>query len=120
VFCARLPGRENRTHQLWSLDRILRDPIEKKPLYHFLLAHPVLSFAPPAATWRQVLPELGEHPLARSGELCAAASPAKSLRRRQRHGCPSVAMTYNDPVVFHEYAIDVADAATSAASRPWQ
>ena len=42
--------------------------------------------------------------------LTAWAAPEQIAAAAERHGCPSVAYTYNDPVIFHEYAIDVAKA----------
>ena len=46
--------------------------------------------------------------------LTDAASPADIVTTAKRLGCRSVAFTYNDPVVFHEYAIDVAEACREA------
>jgi len=43
-------------------------------------------------------------------KLADAASPGKLARTAQELGCSSIAFTYNDPVVFHEYAIDTAQA----------
>ena len=59
----------------------------------------------------QVLPELDdvEEPRDR-GRLPEAARPSASPRRRANRGCRSVAFTYNDPIIWAEYAIDTAKA----------
>jgi pyruvate formate lyase activating enzyme len=85
------------------------DPIEKKPLYHFLPGTPVLSFGTAGCN-------LGCHfcqnwDISKSRQidtLADAASPAGIAAAAEQLGCRSVAFTYNDPVIFHEYAIDVA------------
>ncbi len=46
--------------------------------------------------------------------LADAATPAALVRTASRHGCRSIAFTYNDPIIFHEYAIDVAAACRDA------
>ena len=85
------------------------DPIEKKPLYHFLPGSPVLSFGTAGCNLTCKFCQNWESSRARDVErACAVASPAAIARAAARHGCQSVAMTYNDPVVFFEYAIDTA------------
>jgi pyruvate formate lyase activating enzyme len=87
------------------------DPIEKKPLYHFLPGTPVLSFGTAGCNLACKFCQNWESTRSREVEsMSAAASPNEIAEAAHRHACPSVAMTYNDPVVFHEYAIDVADA----------
>jgi pyruvate formate lyase activating enzyme len=87
------------------------DPIEKKPLYHFLPGTPVLSFGTAGCNLACRFCQNWETTRSREVDIMAAqASPAEIARMAQGRGCPSVAMTYNDPVVFHEFAIDVADA----------
>jgi len=87
------------------------DPIEKKPLYHFLPGTPVLSFG--TAGCNLACRFCQNWDITRSREthrLTDAASPAELARLAEDVGCRSVAFTYNDPVIFLEYAIDVADA----------
>lgn len=87
------------------------DPIEKKPLNHFLPGTPVLSFG--TAGCNLACRFCQNWDISRSREmetLADAASPADLARVAQDLGCRSVAFTYNDPVVFMEYAMDVADA----------
>lgn len=87
------------------------DPIEKKPLHHFLPGTPVLSFG--TAGCNLACKFCQNWDISKSRELDTlmdAASPALIAKAAQALQCRSVAFTYNDPVVFHEYAIDVAQA----------
>ena len=87
------------------------DPIEKKPLNHFLPGTPVLSFG--TAGCNLACKFCQNWDISKSREvdvLNDQASPEAIARAAQRFGCPSVAFTYNDPVVFMEYAIDIAQA----------
>ncbi len=49
--------------------------------------------------------------------LADAASPTELATAARRHACDSVAFTYNDPIIFMEYAIDVAEACHAAGVR---
>jgi len=87
------------------------DPIEKKPLNHFLPGTPVLSFG--TAGCNLACKFCQNWDISKSREidtLADAASPLAIARAADAMGCRSVAYTYNDPVIFHEYAIDVAQA----------
>jgi pyruvate formate lyase activating enzyme len=87
------------------------DPIEKKPLNHFLPGTPVLSFG--TAGCNLACKFCQNWDISKSREvdtLADSASPETIARAAQELGCRSVAFTYNDPVIFHEYAIDVAEA----------
>ena len=87
------------------------DPIEKKPLNHFLPGTPVLSFG--TAGCNLACKFCQNWDISKSRELqtlADSASPELIARAAQELGCRSVAYTYNDPVIFHEYAIDVAKA----------
>jgi pyruvate formate lyase activating enzyme len=87
------------------------DPIEKKPLNHFLPGTSVLSFG--TAGCNLTCSFCQNWHISKSREmhtLAEAASPEAIARAATDLGCRSVAFTYNDPVVFHEYAIDVAAA----------
>lgn len=87
------------------------DPIEKKPLYHFLPGSAVLSFGTAgcnlACKFCQNWDISKSHDMDR---LMDRASPATIARAAQASGAASVAFTYNDPVIFAEYAIDTAQA----------
>ncbi|HEU4921246.1 MAG TPA: AmmeMemoRadiSam system radical SAM enzyme [Candidatus Limnocylindrales bacterium] len=87
------------------------DPIEKKPLNHFLPGTSVLSFG--TAGCNLACRFCQNWDISKSREidtLADAATPSAIAETALRLGCRSVAFTYNDPVVFMEYAIDVADA----------
>ena len=94
------------------------DPIEKKPLFHFLPGTPVLSFGTAGCNLTCKFCQNWETSRARQVEnVSTPALPAPIAETAVRHDCRSVAMTYNDPVVFYEYAVDVADACRSVGLR---
>jgi pyruvate formate lyase activating enzyme len=87
------------------------DPIEKKPLNHFLPGTPILSFG--TAGCNLACKFCQNWDISKSREidtLTDSATPETIARAAQKLGCRSVAFTYNDPVIFMEYAIDVAQA----------
>jgi pyruvate formate lyase activating enzyme len=87
------------------------DPIEKKPLNHYLPGTPTLSFG--TAGCNLACKFCQNWDISKSREidtLADEASPEKIARVAHRLRCRSVAYTYNDPVIFMEYAIDVAKA----------
>ncbi len=87
------------------------DPVEKKPLYHFLPGTPVLSFGTAGCNLGCKFCQNWDISKSREIDTLAdAASPQTIARAAEESGCRSVAFTYNDPVIFHEYAIDVAQA----------
>jgi pyruvate formate lyase activating enzyme len=91
------------------------DPIEKKPLNHFLPGTPVFSFG--TAGCNLSCQFCQNHNISKSREvdtLADRARPKTIAAAALRLGCRSVAFTYNDPVIFFEYAIDVAEACHAA------
>ena len=87
------------------------DPIEKKPLNHFLPGTPVLSFGTAGCNLACKFCQNWDISKSRQLDtLMDQAAPETIARAAQELGCRSVAYTYNDPVIFHEYAIDVAKA----------
>ena len=87
------------------------DPIEKKPLNHFLPGSAVLSFG--TAGCNLACKFCQNWDISKSREidtLASRATPAAIARTADELGCRSVAFTYNDPTIFWEYAADVADA----------
>ena len=87
------------------------DPIEKKPLNHFLPGSSVLSFG--TAGCNLACRFCQNWDISKSKQvdtLADAASPEQIAEAALGLGCRSVAFTYNDPVIFWEYAADVADA----------
>ncbi len=87
------------------------DPIEKKPLFHFLPGTAVLSFGTAGCNLSCKFCQNWNISKSREVEtLSEEASPEMIAFAARKSGCKSVAYTYNDPTVFMEYAIDVAQA----------
>ncbi len=87
------------------------DPIEKKPLNHFLPGTSVLSFGTAGCNLGCRFCQNHDISKAREKETLAdSATPEAIAEAAARAGCRSVAYTYNDPVIFAEYAIDTAHA----------
>ena len=87
------------------------DPIEKKPLNHFLPGTPVLSFGTAGCNLTCKFCQNWDISKARDFDrLQNRASPEAIAEAAVASGCRSVAFTYNDPVIFFEYAIDAAQA----------
>jgi pyruvate formate lyase activating enzyme len=87
------------------------DPIEKKPLNHFLPGTPVLSFGTAGCNLTCKFCQNWDISKARAFDrLQDLASPEAIAEAAVHSGCRSVAFTYNDPVIFLEYAVDVAQA----------
>jgi pyruvate formate lyase activating enzyme len=94
------------------------DPIEKKPLNHFLPGTPILSFG--TAGCNLTCKFCQNWDISKSREfdtLTDQATPEAIARAAAATGCRSVAFTYNDPVIFLEYAIDVAQACRARGIR---
>ncbi len=97
------------------------DPIEKKPLYHFLPGTPVLSFGTAGCTlactfcqnWNLSQGAAGDDP--RQGDRPVDPAELVSLARNEK--TPTIAYTYNEPTVFAEYLVDVAAGAREAGLR---
>jgi len=87
------------------------DPIEKKPLNHFLPGTPTLSFGTAGCNLSCKFCQNWDISKSREIDTLAdEASPTVIANAAKQLGCRSVAFTYNDPVIFMEYAIDVARA----------
>lgn len=87
------------------------DPIEKKPLNHFYPGSAVLSFGTAGCNLSCRFCQNWDMSKAKDMDLLAAtATPEAIARAAVEHHCASVAFTYNDPIIFAEYAMDVADA----------
>jgi pyruvate formate lyase activating enzyme len=87
------------------------DPIEKKPLNHFLPGTPALSFGTAGCNLACKFCQNWDISKSREHDILAsAAGPEAIARCAVDNGCRSVAYTYNDPVIFLEYAVDVAAA----------
>ncbi|WP_333843593.1 AmmeMemoRadiSam system radical SAM enzyme [Pelomicrobium sp.] len=87
------------------------DPIEKKPLNHFYPGSAVLSFGTAGCNLACKFCQNWDISKSRDMDrLMDQASPQDIALAAERVGAKSVAFTYNDPVIFAEYAMDVADA----------
>ena len=85
------------------------DPIEKKPLNHFLPGTPVLSFGTAGCNLGCKFCQNWDISKSREVErLSELAMPDSIAAAAQQTGCRSVAFTYNDPIIWAEYAIDTA------------
>lgn len=94
------------------------DPVEKKPLYQFLPGSPILSFGTAGCNLSCQFCQNWDISKSREMDTLAdEASPEKIARAALELGCRSVAFTYNDPVVFMEYAMDTADACREVGIR---
>ncbi len=87
------------------------DPIEKKPLNHFFPGSSVLSFGTAGCNLGCRFCQNWDISKSREiDRLADEATPQAIAAEARALGCKSVAFTYNDPVIFAEYAMDVADA----------
>ncbi len=87
------------------------DPIEKKPLNHFYPGQPILSFGTAGCNLGCRFCQNWDISKAKEmDKLQQYASPEHIAETCAKLGCVGVAFTYNDPVIFAEYAIDIAKA----------
>ncbi|MGI9336408.1 MAG: AmmeMemoRadiSam system radical SAM enzyme [Gammaproteobacteria bacterium] len=87
------------------------DPIEKKPLKHFLPGTPVLSFGTAGCNLSCKFCQNWDISKSRELDTMLDRAPPQNIALAAgRTGCRSVAFTYNDPVIFLEYAVDTAKA----------
>lgn len=85
------------------------DPIEKKPLNHFLPGTPVLSFGTAGCNLTCKFCQNWDISKSREMQTLSDSAPPELIARAAENlGCRSIAFTYNDPVIFYEYARDVA------------
>jgi len=116
-FCGVRQNREGAlyTHAYGKLIAAHIDPIEKKPLYHFLPGSRAFSVATAGCNfhcgfcqnWQISQIETREEPVTGSLE----ATPAEIAQRAEESGCKSIAYTYTEPTIFFEYAFDTANSA---------
>ncbi|MFT5175219.1 MAG: pyruvate formate lyase activating enzyme [Gammaproteobacteria bacterium] len=114
-------GRENDTLNLYTFGRssgFCVDPIEKKPLNHFLPGSPVLSFGTAGCNLACKFCQNWDISKSRQMDTLADhASPENLAAAAKRLKCSSIAFTYNDPLIFLEYAVAVADACRALGIR---
>jgi pyruvate formate lyase activating enzyme len=110
-FVRGVEGGEVRLYTYGRSSGFCVDPIEKKPLNHFLPGTSVLSFG--TAGCNLACKFCQNWDMSKSREMDTLqdeATPQMLAAAARELGCASVAYTYNDPVIFMEYAMDVADA----------
>jgi len=106
--------RENRQGMLYALnyEKTIAahiDPIEKKPLYHFLPGTKIYSFAAVGCNFRCVWCqnwEISQSPKPNKPVGGADVSPEEHVERALACACPSIAYTYSEPTIFIEYALE--------------
>lgn len=105
-------GRTSDGVELYSYGRssgFCIDPVEKKPLNHFFPGSSVLSFGTAGCNLACKFCQNWDMSKSREMDTLASyASPEQLARAASERGCRSIAFTYNDPVIFLEYAIDTA------------
>lgn len=114
--------RENRDGVLYSLVYGLViaqavDPIEKKPLFHFLPGSKSYSIATPGCNFRCSFcqnAEISQLPRFAQLETRETTTPERVVAAAQSQGCRSIAYTYTEPTVFFEFAYDTMQAAREA------
>jgi pyruvate formate lyase activating enzyme len=118
--------RENRDGTLYSLvyDKIIArniDPIEKKPLFHFLPGSLSYSVATPGCNFRCKHcqnADISQLPRDRGGMVPGEpVSPAEIVEAALRHRCASISYTYTEPTIYFELAYDTAKLARKAGLR---
>lgn len=107
-------GRDRSGVELYTYGRssgFCIDPLEKKPLNHFMPGNAVFSFGTAGCNLACKFCQNWDMSKSREMDTLAdAAMPRDIAATARRLGCAAVAFTYNDPTVFLEYAIDVAQA----------
>jgi pyruvate formate lyase activating enzyme len=116
-------ARENRGGVFYSLvhSRIAAahvDPIEKKPLFHYLPGSTALSLGTAGCNVHCKFCQNWELAQSRPEEASAEYLPPYRIPQLARqHGCPTIAFTYNEPTIFSEYLMETADAVHKAGLR---
>jgi pyruvate formate lyase activating enzyme len=126
-MCLIEPGQSGECRVRINIDGVLRtvvygfpcsmyiDPIEKKPLFHFLPGTGILSIATVGCNLHCLNCQNWQISQANPEDVAAEYWPPKRLVAAiKRSNCPSLAYTYTDPVVYYEYTYDTAKLARSA------
>ncbi len=112
--------RANRGGKLYSLGyahpaALQIDPIEKKPLNHFLPGTRVFSMGTAGCNMGCFFCQNWDISKSRSDQVHSSYVPPEDVVQLAiRHGCPSIAFTYNEPTIWGEYVIDICHAAREA------
>jgi pyruvate formate lyase activating enzyme len=129
-LCIIGPGQSGECRVRINLDGVLRsvvygypcsasiDPVEKKPVFHFLPATLILSIATVGCNLHCKNCQNWEISQANPEDSRAfASSPEKIVALAKQYKCPSIAYTYTEPVVYYEYTYDTAKLAHEAGIR---
>ncbi|HUW19964.1 MAG TPA: AmmeMemoRadiSam system radical SAM enzyme [Sedimentisphaerales bacterium] len=129
-MCLIDPGQSGECRVRINIDGVLRtvvygfpcsihvDPVEKKPLFHFLPGTGILSLATVGCNLHCKNCQNWEISQANPEDSQAMyCPPEKLVELTQKAGCPSVAYTYTDPIVYYEYTYDTAKLAREKGIR---
>lgn len=110
--------RENNSGTLYTLvfNKLIAahvDPIEKKPLYHFLPGSNIFSVATPGCNFRCSFCQnynISQFPTSQASDNIPGdeLTPQQIVATAQKHNCRSIAYTYTEPTIFFEYAYETA------------
>ncbi len=109
--------RENRGGKLMSLvyGKVIAehiDPIEKKPLFHFLPGSKAFSIGTVGCNFRCKFCQnfdISQYPREHGGEIIGRdRTPAQIVASARESGCETIAYTYTEPTIFYEFALDTA------------
>jgi pyruvate formate lyase activating enzyme len=115
--------RENRGGTYYSLvhSRVCAahvDPIEKKPLFHYLPGTVAFSLATAGCNVNCKFCQNWDISQSRPEQIPAEYTPPQRVADlAKQYGCPTIAYTYSEPVVFSEFLMDAADAGHAAGIR---
>ena len=115
--------RENRSGTLYSLvyGKLVSshvDPVEKKPLFHFLPGSSVYSIATVGCNFRCKNCqnwEISQSPKPQNPIMGKERSPKEIVEAAKQSRCESIAYTYTEPTIFMEYALNIAKLAIKSA-----
>ena len=94
------------------------DPIEKTPLHHFFPGAKALALGTPGCNLRCLYCQNFEESQSRPADCKTLALTAReAVRLAKEKGCGAIACTYTEPIVFYEYAIELAERAHEAGLR---
>lgn len=119
-FCGVRQNRKGRlyTHAYGEVVAAHVDPIEKKPLYHFLPGSLSFSIATAGCNFRcgfcqnWQISQISQKE--RSHLVMQALPPEEAVKRAEEGGCLSISFTYTEPTIFFEYAFDISKLAKEA------
>jgi pyruvate formate lyase activating enzyme len=128
--CVLGPGQSGDCRVRINIDGVLRsvvygfpcsvniDPVEKKPLFHFMPGTQILSLATIGCNLRCLNCQNWEISQANPEDSAAMpVSPEQMLALARRYNAPSIAYTYTDPIAYYEYAYDTSLLAKQAGIR---